>query len=174
MILSFIVAMSENRVIGVNNQLPWHLPEDLKYFKRITMGHPIIMGRKTYESIGRPLPGRTSIVVTRQLNWSAPGVIAASGIEDAVQKAEAQAATDGINEIFLIGGEELFRQALHKVDRLYLTQVHARIEGDAYFPEFHRNHWREVERVDYSSDQNNPYAYSFIVLNRCSGSQFCI
>lgn len=164
--------MSENRIIGVNNQLPWHLPEDLKYFKRITMGHPIIMGRKTFESIGRPLPGRTNIVVTRQLAWSATGVITASGIEEALQKAETQADIDGVKEAFIIGGEELFRQTLHKVNRLYLTQVHAHIEGDAWFPEFDRDQWQEVERADYSPgqnnspDQTNPYAYSFIVLNR--------
>jgi dihydrofolate reductase len=167
MILSFIVAMSENRVIGVNNQLPWHLPEDLKYFKRITMGHPIIMGRKTFESIGRPLPGRSNIVVTRQPSWSAPpGVIPASGVDDALQKASHEVQNGADSEVFVIGGEELFRQTLNKVNRLYLTQVHDYVEGDAYFPDFQQDQWREVERVDYDSDQNNPYSYSFIVLDR--------
>ncbi len=169
--LSFIVAMSENGVIGVNNQLPWHLPEDLKYFKRITMGHPIIMGRKTYESIGRPLPGRNNIVVTRQPHWQAAGVQAASSIEDALQAGEACVDGGDGAEIFVIGGEELFRQMWHQVDRLYLTQVHANIPGDAFFPTFDRNAWREVERTDHGSDQNNPYDYSFLVLDRCSGSQ---
>lgn len=169
MILSIMVAMSENRVIGINNQLPWHLPEDLKYFKRVTMGHPIIMGRKTYESIGRPLPGRTNIVVTRQPDWSAEGVVVARGVEQALEKAESQARRDGKDEMILIGGEELFRQALHKVNRLYLTQVQAEIEGDAFFPEIEPSQWQEVERHNHSADQNNPYAYSFIVLNRCHG-----
>lgn len=169
MILSSIVAMSENRVIGVDNQLPWHLPEDLKYFKRITMGHPIIMGRKTYESIGRPLPGRTNIVVTRQAEWDAEGVVATHSVDEALQVAARQVASDGVEEAFMIGGEELFRQSLHKMDRIYLTQVHAHIDGDAYFPEFDRSQWEEVERIDHEPDHRNPYAYSFLVLNRCHG-----
>lgn len=168
MILSFVVAMSENRVIGANNKLPWHLPEDLKYFKRVTMGSPIIMGRKTFESIGRPLPGRTNIVVTRQKDWQNDGVVKTLSIDDAIQRATDQAERDGGNEIFMIGGEELFRQALNKTDRIYLTQVHAHIEGDAYFPEFDWGQWQEAERVDHGPDQSNPYAYSFLVLNRCS------
>jgi len=163
MSLSIIVAMSENRVIGANNQLPWHLPEDLKYFKRITMGHPIIMGRKTFESIGRPLPGRANIVVTRQPDWSVPGVIVAANIEDALRQAVRE---DADQEVFIIGGGELFRQTLNKVSRLYLTQVHAHVDGDAFFPDFQREQWREVERVDYDSDQKNPHDYSFIVLDR--------
>ncbi len=166
MSLSIIVAMSENRVIGANNQLPWHLPEDLKYFKRITMGHPIIMGRKTFESIGRPLPGRSNIVVTRQRDWSAPGVIVASDIEGALRQAALEVQNEADQEVFVIGGGELFRQTLDKVSRLYLTQVHARVDGDAYFPDFQREQWREIERMDYDSDQNNPYAYSFLVLDR--------
>jgi dihydrofolate reductase len=169
MILSSIVAMSENRVIGANNQLPWHLPEDLKYFKRITMGHPIIMGRKTYESIGRPLPGRVNIVVTRQANWCAEGVVVTHSVDEALQVAARQVASEGVDEVFMIGGEELFRQSLHKMDRIYLTQVHAHIEGDAYFPEFDRSQWEEVERIDHEPDHRNPYAYSFLVLNRCHG-----
>jgi dihydrofolate reductase len=167
--LAFVVAMSQNRVIGIDNQLPWRLPEDLKWFKRVTLGHPIIMGRKTYESIGRPLPGRTNIVVTRQKQWSQEGAVVAHGIDSALEKAVNQARRDGVDEIYIIGGEELFRQSFNKVDRLYLTQVQAHLDGDAFFPEFDGSDWREVDREDHLADPQNPYDYSFIVLDRCSG-----
>lgn len=167
--LSCIVAMSENRVIGTNNSLPWHLPEDLKYFKRITLGHPIIMGRKTYESIGRPLPGRANIVVTRQPGWSADGVLTVGGIDAAIHLAEQQ---EGGSEVFVIGGAELFRHTLGQVERLYLTQVHAKVAGDVYFPDFNQDEWREVDRIDHQADQRNPYSYSFLVLNRMVSNAF--
>lgn len=133
--MSLIVAMTENRVIGVENRLPWNIPEDLKRFKKITSGHPIIMGRKTYESIGRPLPGRTNIVITRQKDYRAEGVIACSSLREALDWANR---APGSDEIFVIGGGEIFKQALPLTDRIYLTIVEWPFEGDAYFPDFDR------------------------------------
>jgi dihydrofolate reductase len=131
--LSMIVAMSDNRVIGIENRLPWHIPEDLKRFKKITSGHPIVMGRKTFESIGRPLPGRTNIVVTRNKDYRAEGVFACFSLKEALEFA---GRAPGAEEIFVIGGGELFREALPMADRIYLTEVKWPYEGDAYFPTF--------------------------------------
>ncbi|RZA04168.1 MAG: dihydrofolate reductase [Proteobacteria bacterium] len=131
--LSMIVAMSDNRVIGIENRLPWNIPEDLKRFKKITSGHPIVMGRKTFESIGRPLPNRTNIVVTRNKDYRAEGVAVCGSLGEALEWA-ARAA--GSEEIFVIGGGELFKEALPKADRIYLTEVKWPYEGDAFFPEF--------------------------------------
>lgn len=166
--IACIVAMSQDRVIGLDNKLPWHLPEDLKYFKRITMGCPIIMGRKTFDSIGRPLPGRTNIVASRQRGWAADGVVSVSSAEAALQKGIERARRDGADEVFVIGGEELFRQLLNQVDRLYLTEVDTRIpEGDAFFPELDLDLWQEVGREEHVAGQGNPYNYRFRVLDRC-------
>ncbi|MGH1487580.1 MAG: type 3 dihydrofolate reductase [Cellvibrionaceae bacterium] len=162
--LSIIVAMANNRAIGKDNQLLWHLPEDLKYFKRITMGKPMVMGRKTFESIGRPLPGRLNIVVTRQQDWQHDGVKVVHSIDEAMALAEAQALIDGIDEVMLIGGAELYKAALPKADRLYLTRVDADIEGDAFFPEIDEAHWQEISRESFSASANNPYDYAFCVL----------
>tara|TARA_R110000772_G_scaffold216990_1_gene327412 strand:+ start:118 stop:633 length:516 start_codon:yes stop_codon:yes gene_type:complete len=164
--LSLIVAMAQNRVIGINNNLPWHLSEDLKYFKRVTMGKAIIMGRKTYESIGKPLPGRTNIVVTRNQDYTADGVKVVHSLDEAIQLSENIALIDGSEEAMLIGGAELYQQALSKAHRLYLTEVHAEVQGDAYFPDFDRNEWQETGREDFHAVDPNPYDYSFIVLER--------
>lgn len=164
--LAMIVAQAENRVIGNDNKLPWYLPEDLKYFKRVTLGKPIIMGRKTYESIGRPLPGRCNIVVTRDENWQVPGVVVTASLAEAVEHASAQAEIDGVDEAVVMGGAEIYRQMLPQTERLYLTQVHASVEGDAHFPEIIASEWGEVGREDFAASDNNPYAYSFIVLER--------
>ncbi|KEA63442.1 Dihydrofolate reductase [Marinobacterium lacunae] len=166
--VAVIVAQAENRVIGSENRLPWHLPEDLRYFKQVTMGKPIIMGRKTFESIGRPLPGRCNIVITRDASWSAPGVVVVSSPEEAIERASAQAEIDGVDEAMVIGGAEIYRQMLPLSDRLYLTQVHADVEGDARFPEFDLAQWRELGREDFAASENNPYNYSFIVLQRAA------
>jgi dihydrofolate reductase len=162
--LSIIVAMANNRAIGQDNKLLWHLPEDLKYFKRITMGKPMVMGRKTFESIGRPLPGRLNIVVTRQQDWQHDGVRVVHSIDEAMQLAEAQAMIDGIDEVMLIGGAELYKAALPKADKIYLTRVDADIEGDAFFPEIDDAKWKEVSRESFSASDNNPYDYAFCVL----------
>ena len=166
--LSLVWAMARNRVIGSNNKLPWHLPEDLKYFKRITMGKPVIMGRKTYDSIGKPLPGRTNIVVTRNSEWSAAGVKTVDSLEAARKLCESIAAIDGIDEAMVIGGAQIYAMALPLADRLYLTEVHADVEGDAVFPEFDRGGWMEVSREDFEASGPNHYNYSFLVLDKRS------
>ncbi len=167
--LAVIVAQATNRVIGRANKLPWHLPEDLKYFKKVTLGKPIIMGRKTFESIGRPLPGRTNIVVTRDAGYSRPGIEVVHSLDAAVTLADSLCEINGIDEAMLIGGAELYAQALPQAQRLYLTQVHASVEGDAYFPAYQQQEWRELGREDYSASGCNPYDYSFIVLERAGG-----
>ena len=134
--VSLIVAVSRNGVIGLDNQLPWHLPEDLKYFKSVTMGKPLIMGRKTFESIGRPLPGRTNIVITRDSGWHAEGVEVAQTLLQAMTLARLACAQAELNEIMVIGGEQIYRLALPVADRLYLTEVQAEVEGDAFFPAY--------------------------------------
>lgn len=165
--LSLIVALAENRVIGQHNQLPWHLPNDLKYFKRVTLGKPLIMGRKTYESIGRPLPGRVNIVITRQANYQPPGandsVKLVASLEAAHQLAQQICEQNGKDEAMIIGGAEIYTQALAMVDCMYLTEVHANVEGDAWFPEFDRRAWKKVSGEDHQAEGKNPYAYSFNV-----------
>lgn len=163
---SMIVAMAQNRVIGINNKLPWYLPNDLKYFKRATMGKPIIMGRKTYESIGKPLPGRTNIVITRNTDWQAEGVKVAHSLDEAYRLAEAIAEIDGHDELMIIGGDQIYQNSLPDVDRIYLTKVHAEVQGDAWFPELDWSQWRELGREDYPAEGPNPYDYSFIVYDR--------
>lgn len=167
--LALIVAQSVNRVIGRENKMPWHLPEDLQYFKRVTMGNAIVMGRKTFESIGRPLPGRTNIVVTRNADYQAAGVEVVHDLATALSRAEDLALINGNEELLVIGGSELYHQALPAAERLYLTQVHAEVEGDAFFPALDMHEWQEVGREDYAADERNPYAYSFLVLDRVSG-----
>lgn len=164
--LALIWAMSKNRTIGRNNALPWHLPEDLKYFKRVTMGKPIIMGRKTWESIGRPLPGRTNIVITRDMSFHADGVKIVHTLDEALALAEKISLIDGAEEAVVIGGAEIYALALPKADRLYMTQVHAEVEGDAHFPPFNLNEWHEAARENQEPSETNPYPYSFIVLER--------
>jgi dihydrofolate reductase len=138
--LSIIAAMARNRVIGIENRLPWRLPEDLQHFKALTLGHHILMGRKTYESLPGLLPGRTSVVITRSGDFQAAGCIVAHSIDEAI------AACQGDDEAFFIGGEQLYRQALEYADRIYLTEIHADFEGDARFPAFDLGLWQEAER----------------------------
>ena len=164
--LALIVAQSENRVIGRNNALPWHLSEDLKYFKAVTMGKVIIMGRKTYESIGRPLPGRTNIVVSRDAQYRVDGVTVANSLQQAIEQAQAVSEINGAEEAMVIGGAQFYEQALPLCQRLYLTQVHHDVCGDAYFPELDAQQWQEVSRQDFDAVEPNPYRYSFIVLDR--------
>ncbi|BES72654.1 dihydrofolate reductase [Marinobacter nanhaiticus D15-8W] len=166
---ALIVAMAQNRVIGRNNALPWYLPGDLRYFKQATMGKPILMGRKTFESIGRPLPGRLNVVITRDPDWEAPtGVVAEQSLEAAYRRAEAQAELEGGDEIMIIGGGQIYADALPDIDRMYVTQVHADVEGDAWFPEVDWDQWEELGREDFSASENNPYDYSFVVYQRRS------
>jgi dihydrofolate reductase len=164
--LALIWAMSQNRVIGRNNALPWYLPEDLKYFKRVTMGKPVIMGRKTWDSIGRPLPGRTNIVITRDRAFTAEGVKVVHSLDEAIRMAENICLINGGDEAVVMGGAEIYALALPKADRLYMTQVHADVHGDAFFPEFDLESWEELGREDFKASVANPYDYSFVVLKR--------
>ncbi|UZE95535.1 dihydrofolate reductase [Alkalimarinus alittae] len=163
---SIIVAMAENRVIGRNNKLPWYLPNDLKYFKSVTMGKPIIMGRKTFESIGKPLPGRLNLVITRNTAWQHDGVTVVHTFEEAFAKAEATALINGVDEVMIIGGDQIYQSSLDLVDRIYLTKVHAEVEGDAWFTEVDWPQWEETAREDFKAEGSNPYDYSFIVYER--------
>lgn len=160
--LSILAAMATNRVIGRNNALPWHLSADLKRFKSLTMGQIIIMGRKTYESIGRPLPGRINIIVSRQSDFSVPGAIVIGSIEEALMACLPYQD----KEIFVIGGAELYQQTLARCQRLYLTEVQKDFEGDAFFPEFDRNEWVEISREIHGQEDGDRLEYHFVVLDR--------
>jgi len=164
--LAVIVAAAENGVIGRDNALPWHLPGDLQYFKRVTMGKPIVMGRKTYESIGRPLPGRSNIVITRNPDFCAGGVRVVASLDDALQMAGDIALIDGVEELVVIGGADIYREAIPRATRLYVTEVHANVEGDAYLPEIDWSQWREIDRERHLAGETNPYDYSFVVYRR--------
>jgi dihydrofolate reductase len=160
--ISAIVAMSENRVIGDDIHLPWHLPADLKHFKTITSGHPILMGRKTYESIGRPLPNRTNIIITRNHAFKAEGCTVIQSIDQAIENA----AATNCDEMFIIGGAEVYKQLMPHIQRIYLTIVHEIFEGDVFFPELNLAEWKETSRVKHDADDDNDYEYSFITLER--------
>lgn len=164
MILSLLVAASENNVIGKDNKLPWHLPNDLKYFKNLTWGMPILMGRKTFESIGKALPGRKSIVITRNKDWQHEDVAVVHSIEEAVQKAIEL----GAKEIFVIGGAEIFKTSLSNADRLYLTRIHQQFEGDAFFPEISKDEWKLTSSRFCKADDKNAHDHSFEVWERKS------
>jgi dihydrofolate reductase len=157
--VSAVVAVSDNDVIGRDNALPWHLPADLAHFKRRTMGKPILMGRKTYESIGRPLPGRRNIVMSR-------GAFAAPGVDTVRTLEEARALVAGEPELAVIGGEQVFRLALPDTDVIYLTRVHVTVDGEVRMPPLDPSQWREVEREDRAADEKNSHAMSFITLER--------
>ena len=167
--LSLICAMAENCVIGRNNSLPWHLSEDLKYFKRTTMGNCIIMGRKTWESIGRPLPGRTNIVITTKPDYEAEGARVVASLPAAIKLAESISLIDGSEEAFVIGGAGIYQTALPLANRFHLTRVHAQVEGDTLLADFDETQWQEVERQDFQHDDSNPYDYSICILERIGG-----
>jgi len=160
MTLSIIVALSENNVVGINNQLPWHLSADLKRVKALTMGHHLIMGRKTFESIGKPLPGRTNVIITRNKNFKAEGCVVVSSLNEALEKSKDD------SEAFIFGGGEIFREALPKVTKIYMTRIHRNIDGDTRFPDLVTKEWKEISRQDFKADEKNDYDYSFINLER--------
>lgn len=163
--LAIIVAMSENRVIGRGGGLPWHLPDDLRHFKRTTKGHTVIMGRRTFDSIGRtPLPGRANIVITRDRNYEAPGAQVSHSFAEAVTLAQRCAPPDA--EVFVLGGADIFRLALPVAHKLYLTLVHATIEGDVHFPEFDRTAWRLIDETQHTADANHAYAFTIQTYER--------
>ena len=153
--ISLILAASDNNIIGHDNQMPWHLSNDLKRFKSLTFGHPVIMGRKTFESLGRPLPGRQNIVITRNADYTAAGCDVVSSIEDALDM------VSGHDEVFIIGGGQIYTQMWEKADNLYLTRVHTMIEGETSVPEI-TDYWMEVSRESYDADEKNQYPYTFI------------
>ena len=162
--INIIVAKAENNVIGNKNQLIWHLPNDLKRFKQLTTGHPIIMGRKTFESIGKPLPNRTNIVITRNTVWTAEGIVTVHSLEDAIQLA-----SRSDSEIFIIGGGNIYQQALKLADVLEVTEVHQDFEGDAHFPEIDLNQWQETFREKHPADEKHSIEYSFVTYIRKKG-----
>lgn len=158
--ISIIVAMAKNGVIGANNRIPWHLPSELRIFKNVTTGHHVIMGRKTWESINRLLPGRTTVIVTRQADYRVPGAIIANSLRDALEKSA------GDEEIFVIGGAELFAAALPIADRLYLTTVEVAPEGDTFMPAIDFREWRETSSEVHAADERNPHAFRYAVYER--------
>lgn len=165
-VVAMIVAAAQNGVIGRENQLPWHLPNDLKYFKRVTLGKPVIMGRNTFESIGRPLPGRCNIVVTRRTDYQPEGVRVVSSVSEAIALGREVALLDGAEEVMVIGGSQIYTAALPLVERIYLTKVMAAVEGDAHLPEIDWNQWLELASEEFTAEGANPYDYSFVVYGR--------
>ena len=160
MIISLIVAMDENRVIGYKNKLPWNLPSELKYFRETTKGKPVIMGRKTHESIGRPMPERLNIITTRDKNYKAVNCIVVNSTEDAIKAAK------GSDEVMVIGGAEIYKLFLPIANRIYVTKVHGIFKGDTYFPEFNENEWIKVKEKFFEKDDENKYSYTIMVLER--------
>jgi len=159
-LLSLIVARARNGVIGRDNTLPWRLPQDLRRFRALTLGKAILMGRRTFESIGRALPGRTNLVLTRDRQWRAPGVIVVHSVEEALAQAASSA------ELVVIGGAEIFRLLLPLARRIYLTDVHADVPGDTFFPDFDQTQWTDVERRRQPADEQHAHALSFVILER--------
>jgi dihydrofolate reductase len=160
---SLVVAVATNGVIGRDNQLPWKLPDDMAYFKKVTMGHPVVMGRRTWESIGKPLPGRESIVVTRNAGFHAEGCRVVHSL------GEAWKAAGAAEEISVIGGTTLFEETLPIADRIHLTEVQADVPGDTYFPRFDRGDWEETEVSRHAADARHPYPFRILVLDRKRG-----
>jgi dihydrofolate reductase len=154
--ISIIVAAGDNRVIGKNNQLIWHLPADLKRFRQITTGHAVIMGRKTFDSINKALPGRTNIIVTRQKDFEKENCLVADSLEHAIELCKND------NEVFIIGGAQIFEQAIPVTDKIYLTQIHQSFDGDVFFPALDHHQWKVISKEDHAADEKNKYDYSFI------------
>ena len=160
MIRSLVIAQAANRVIGRDNRMPWHLPADLAHFKRVTMGRPVIMGRKTWESIGRALPGRLNIVITRSAGYAAAGATVVGSLEDAYR------AAGNVDEVFIIGGGQIYAEAMAAADRIYLTEIATAVEGDTYFPAFDRSQWRESLMGEHAPDEKNAHPLRFLLLER--------
>jgi len=164
--ISLIVAMAKNRVIGFGGELPWHISEDLKYFKRTTLKKPVIMGRKTFQSIGRPLPGRENIVITRNKDYLPDGVRVVHDLASALEMAKKVAAASDIDEVMVIGGGEIYAAALPMADRIYLTEVDVALDGDAFMPEFSVDEWAVAEMSDDQLDENSGLVFRWVVLDR--------
>lgn len=169
--LSILAALSTNNVIGRDNAVPWRLSTDLKRLKSMTMGHHVIMGRKTYASVGRPLPGRTNLVITRDESYAPEGVIVVHSLEDAIRIA----AGSGDDESFILGGAEIYTQSMHRADRMYLTRVHAEVEGDTFFPDFDDvSEWHLVDAEHFDADEKNEYPFSFLTYERAGAEGHAI
>jgi len=164
--LAVIVAVAENGVVGRDNALPWHLSADLRHFKKTTLGKPIVMGRKTFESIGRPLPGRFNIVISTNPAFMAAGVRVVNSIEQALSVAQGIAESDACGELFVIGGASIYADAIPRADRLYITEVHGQVTGDVVLPAIDWSAWQERRRERYSADAQNQYDYSFVIYER--------
>ena len=162
-----IVALGRNRVIGIDNVMPWHIPADLRYFRAKTMGRPVLMGRRTLESIGKPLPGRFNIVVTRDAGWRHPGVTVAASLEDGLTAARAEAARSAADEAMIVGGGQIYGQLIDRADRLYLTEIDLAPDGHAFFPDYTAfGSWREISREHLPAADGQP-AFAFVVKDRC-------
>ena len=160
--ISMIAAMAHDRVIGKDNQMPWHLPADLAHFKRVTLGKPVLMGRKTFESIGRPLPGRRNLVISRNPGYQAEGIEVVGSVEAAL----ALLASSAVEELMVIGGGHLYAEMLPSADRLYLTQIDLAVEGDTRFPAFDDGQWQRIDCESHPADEKNPHPYSFETWQR--------
>lgn len=166
MVISIIAAIGNNRVIGNKNRLPWNLSADMEHFRKLTKGKPIIMGSLTFESISKALPGRDNIVLTRDPNYKAPGCKIAHSLQEALLLAEDSPLGKKSKEVMICGGASVYKQYLPKADRMYLTTIEGDFEGDAFFPEFKIEEWEEKKRISFKADENNPYRYSFLTLER--------
>lgn len=162
MLISMVVAATENNVIGKNNKLLWHLPNDLRFFKNTTWAMPVIMGRKTFDSLGKPLTGRTNIVITRQAGWQAHGVKVTSNLEEAL----AEASHADAKEAFVIGGGEIFKQSMPLANKIYITRIHTTLEGDTFFPQINSTEWKLVSNLNFKADHKHAYDYSFQIWER--------
>jgi dihydrofolate reductase len=165
--IAAIVAMAENRVIGINNQLPWHLPADLRHFKELTTGHAILMGRKTHESIGMPLPNRLNLIMSRDPAYTAEGCTTVTSLDEALT----EAAKHNHTQLFVIGGAEIYQLLMPQINQLHLTIVHQQVKGDALFPSIDQRQWKEIDKVRHEADEKNPIAYSFVTLKKSSSSR---
>jgi len=169
-VIALVVAMGENRAIGRGGDLPWHLRSDMKFFRAVTMGKPVIMGRRTFKSLPRVLDGRLNIVLTRDNGFVAPDAVMAHSLEEGLQAARDSAGRTGADEIMIIGGEDVFREVLPQVGRIYLSEVHAMPEADTWFPALDENEWREVSRERHEAGPKDDHAFSFVVLDRVAKS----
>jgi dihydrofolate reductase len=156
MIVSLVSAASDNNVIGINNTLPWCMPADMRFFKNLTMGHTVVMGRKTYESMGKPLPGRKNVIITRNPDFKAKDCIVIDSFEKVYELCKEE------GEVFVIGGAEIYRQIINKADKIYLTRIHGVFDGDAYFADIHEDEWEQSRISDFPADEKNPYSYAFV------------
>lgn len=167
-VIALVVAMGENRAIGRGGDLPWRLHSDMRYFRKVTMGKPILMGRLTFKSLPRALDGRVNIVLTRDRDFVAQGAVMAYSLEEGLDEARRAAEKAGVDEIMVMGGEDVFREVLPQAGRIYLTEVHATPHADTWFPDFDRSEWREVFRESHGAGPRDDHAFSFVVLERAS------